>query len=60
MKNIIYSKTCLNSSATEQTLNGPFREVFGLGSYSIAWAFVWDPNKAIEIGEWWICGEGVS
>ena len=22
------------------------------------WAIVWDPNKAIDIGEWLICGGG--
>ena len=24
----------------------------------IAWAIIWDPNKVIDIGEWWMCGQG--
>ena len=42
-------------------LNGPFREVIGFGSsmlHRLAWAIVWDPKKAIDIGEWSICGGG--
>ena len=40
------------------TLNDPFRMVIGLGYHynGIAWAIVWDPNKAINIVEWSICG----
>ena len=38
------------------TLNGPFREVIGLGSWNML--IGWDPNKAIDIGEWSICGGG--
>ena len=22
------------------------------------WVVIWDPNKATDIGEWWICGRG--
>ena len=36
------------------TSNGPFMEVVTLGS----WHIVWDPNKAIDIGELSICGGG--
>ena len=37
------------------TLHGSFREVLSLESseyhyHGIAWAIVWDPNKAIDIG----------
>ena len=43
-------------------LNGPFREVVGLEleyHYNdITWAIVWDQNKAIDVGEWSICGGG--
>ena len=35
------------------TLNGPFREVIGLGSQNIVMAIIQDP-----IGEWSICGGG--
>ena len=46
------------------TLNGPFREVVGLGSYKIVTmvfvvcVIIWDPNKAINIREWSICVGG--
>ena len=45
------------------TLNGPFREVVSLARWNIAtmvfvWVIVWDPNKAIDIGELSICGRG--
>ena len=47
----------------EPTLNGPFR---GGGRFreleyhynGIVWVIVWDPNKAIGIGEFSICGGG--
>ena len=58
-----YSKTSLNRPTVGLTLNGPFREVIGLGSFEyhyngIVWVIVWDPNKASAIGEWSICGGG--
>ena len=43
------------------TLSGPiwgggwFRELDNCYN-NIVWAIVWDPNKAIDIGEWLICG----
>ena len=53
------------STAMGPTLNGPFREMVGLGSENteyryngIVWAIVWGPNKAVGIGEWAICGAG--
>ena len=47
----IYSKTSLNRATTGLTLNGPFKEVIGLGT-------LWDPNEAIDIRMWSICGGG--
>ena len=45
------------------TFNGTFREVISVGSQDtvrmgIVWSIDWDPNKAIDIGEWSICGGG--
>ena len=41
------------------SLSDPFREVIGLRCYNgIVWAIAWDPNKSIDVGEWWICGGG--
>ena len=40
-------------------LNGSLSEVIGLRSWNIvpiAWAIVWDPNKATDIEEWPIGG----
>ena len=47
----------------EPTLNASFTELVGLGGleyrYSgIVWTIVWDPNKAIDIGESLIFGVG--
>ena len=45
-------------------LNGPFREVVSLGRLEycyngiIVWVMVWEPNKAIVLGEYSICGGG--
>ena len=47
-----------------QTLNGPIKELLGLGRLEyhyngiIIWAIIWDPNKVSDIGEWSICGGG--
>ena len=45
------------------TLKGPFKEVVSGSELeyrynSIAWVIFWDPNKAINVGEWPICGGG--
>ena len=52
-----YSKASLNRQTMRVTLNGPFRELKYCYN-GIAWAVVWDPNKAIDIVEWLICGGG--
>ena len=36
------------------TVTGPFREAVSLGSREI----IWNPNEAVDIGEWSICGGG--
>ena len=55
----IYSKTSLHRPTKGPILSSPFREVVGLGSFKISWwVVVWDPDKAIDIGEWSICGGG--
>ena len=60
----MYSETSLDRPPMQiQTLNDPFREVVQFRElkccYSdIAWAIVWQSNKAIDIGEWSICGGG--
>ena len=42
------------------TLNGPFMEVVGIGRYNVVkmsfWFIVSYLNKAVDIGEWPICG----
>ena len=51
-----YSETSSNRPTMEPTLNGPFREVVGVGRLVMVFivsATIWDPNK-----EWWICGGG--
>ena len=59
-----YSKTSLYRPTMGPILKGPFKEVIGLVRelqycYNCsAWAIVWDPNKAIDIGEWSICTDG--
>ena len=58
---LLYTKTSLNRLIVRPILNGPFREVFGLGSqkinyHGIIWAIICDLNKTIDIGEWSICG----
>ena len=55
-----YSKHSLNRPTTGPTLNGPFKEVVGLGSLNmlIYNGNGWDRNKAIAIDKWWICGGG--
>ena len=37
-------------------VSGPFREVVGLGSYNMYMGDRLEPKKAIDIGEWTICG----
>ena len=54
---VIYSKTSLNRPTMEPTLNGPFREVVCLVRLCLQW-ISWDPNKAIDIEGWSICGCG--
>ena len=39
------------------TLNGQFSDLEYCQN-GIAWAIIWDPNKAIDIREWAICGGG--
>ena len=42
-------------------LNGSFKEVVSFGfRISLQWVIVWDPNKAINIGEISICAGGRS
>ena len=52
----------LNQLTTGPTLNFPFRESrFRELEYrynGVVWAFVWDPNKVINIRELSICGGG--
>ena len=50
-----YSKTSLQRPTMGPILGGLFREVVGLGSSDICMD---DRNKAIDIGEWSICGGG--
>ena len=45
------------------TLNGPFRDLVGLGSWNIVALVLYretvlDLNEVINIGEWLICGGG--
>ena len=45
----------------ESTLIDIFREAIGLGSQNnitMGMVMTWDPNKAIKIGEWSVCGGG--
>ena len=42
----------------EPTLIGPFREVVGLGSQNMSTSNGQDPNEAIDIGKWSVCGGG--
>ena len=53
-----HGKTSLNRPTMAPTSKGDgrFREVVGL--VFIVRKIVWDPNKAIDIGEWSICGGG--
>ena len=61
---LLYSKTAPDRLTIGPTLNVPVREVVSLGSWNnvivvfIAWASVWDPNKAIDIAERSICRGG--
>ena len=53
-----YGKTSLNQPTMGPILNGPFREVIGLGSLNIitmngiVWVIVRDPNKAVGLWRW--------
>ena len=51
----IYSRTSLNQSTIGLTLNGRFREL-EYHHIGIVLTIIRDPNKAIDIGEWSICG----
>ena len=53
------SETVLNRPTMGSTLklNGRLRELEYCYN-GIAWAIIWDPNKTINIEEWWICGGG--
>ena len=47
----------------DPTLNGSLRKVVGLRELEyyyngIVRAIIWDTNKAIDVGEWPICGGG--
>ena len=52
-----YSKTSLNRPTMEPTLSGRFREL-EYHCNGIIWMIVRDTNKAIDTGEWSICGDG--
>ena len=53
----ILHQTSIIRPTMEPILNGTCREVVGLRSYNgRAWASICGPNKAINIGEWSICG----
>ena len=55
---LVYSKPSLNRPTMGSILSDPFREVGGrLMELELQWV-IWDPNKAINIGEWSICGRG--
>ena len=49
----MYTKTSIN----RRTGGGRFSGIVPM-VLTIMWVIVWDPNKAIDIGEWTICGCG--
>ena len=56
-------KTSLNRPIMGPSLNGPIREVGGLGGLEYRYngiirAVVWDPSEDIDMVEWSICGGG--
>ena len=49
--------TSINRPTMGPTLSGPFRGGWFMMEFRLSvWPIVWNRNKAIDIGEWLICG----
>ena len=65
IRRCMHRKTSLNRPTMGSSINGQFRGGVRFKELEchynwIAWAIIWDPNKASDIGEWSISVEVVS